>query len=125
MPRPPRTVVPPPPQGDYTQEVHESDLQLFSTPIYGDEAGGRPDKPSNVSLAPCAVCGVAVILGMTALGDLVPVEPQTSTYSLLWASGERYPRLKPGRGYPAHRCRDARQNEARAGHCDEDQSGVR
>jgi hypothetical protein len=91
--------------GEFTPEPRESDLQLSLAWVYGDEAGGRPDTPSHVSLAPCTACGVPVITGVTDRGDLVPVEPQTITYALLWTSGERHPQLKPGRGYPAHRCR--------------------
>ena len=95
----------PPTPGDFTVEPRESDLVVHRTPIYSDEPGARPDKPSPVALAPCKACGVPVITGMTDHGDLVPVEPQTTTYALLWGSGERHPRLKRGRGYPAHQCR--------------------
>lgn len=90
---------------DFTQEPRESDLVVHRAPIYTEESGASPGKPSIVSLALCAACGVAVIMGRTALGDLVPVEPQTSTYSLLWVRGEPYPWLSPSRGYPAHQCR--------------------
>ena len=77
---------------------------LHRTPIYSDEPGARPDTSSAVTLAPCKACGVPVLTGMTDRGDLVPVEPQTMTYALLWSSGARHPRLKSGRGYPAHQC---------------------
>ena len=91
--------------GDFTQEPHESDLVVHRAPIYSEEPGARPGKPSAVTLTPCMACGVMVITGVTDSGALVPVEPQTVTYALLWTSGERHPRLKPGRGYPAHQCR--------------------
>ena len=95
----------PPTPGDFTQEPLESDLVVSRTPLYSEEPGARPDKASAVTLAPCKACGVPVLTGMTDRGDLVPVEPQVTTYALLWSSGERHPRLKPGRGYPAHQCR--------------------
>lgn len=91
--------------GDFTQEPHETDLLMHRAPLYAEEPGLKPGKPSPVTLHPCTICGVPVITGMTDHGTLIPVEPQTITYALLWASGERYPRLKPGRGYPAHQCR--------------------
>ena len=107
----------PPTPGDFTQEPLESDLVVSRTPIYSDEPGARPDKPSAVTLAPCKACGVPVITGMTDRGTLVTVEPQTCTYALLWTSGEPYPRLTPARGYPAHQCRphgrSSRQRGAR------------
>ena len=95
----------PPTPGDFTQEPLESDLVVHRAPIYQDEPGARPDKASAVTLAPCKACGVPVLTGVTDRGDLVPVEPQVATYALLWTSGERHPRLKSGRGYPAHQCR--------------------
>lgn len=95
----------PPTPGDFTVEPRESDLVVHRTPIYEDEPGARPDKPSAITMAPCKACGVPVIMGITDRGDLVPVEPQVPTYALLWVSGERHPRLKPGRGYLAHQCR--------------------
>ena len=89
---------------DFTQEPRESDLVTHRAPIYAEEPGIKAGKPSSVTLASCLTCGVPVITGMTDHGELIPVEPQTITYALLWASGERHPRLKIGRGYPAHRC---------------------
>ena len=95
----------PPTPGDFTQEPRESDLVVHRTPLYQDEAGARHDKASPVTLGPCTACGVPVLVGVTDRGDLVAVEPQTTTYALLWGSGERHPRLSPCRGYPAHQCR--------------------
>ena len=91
--------------GDFTQEPHESDLLVHGAPIYTEEPGLKPGKPSSVTLAPCLTCGVPVITGMTDLGDLTPVEPQTITYVLRWLSREPRPRLAFSRGYPAHQCR--------------------
>jgi hypothetical protein len=94
----------PPMTGDFTQEPRESDLVMHRAPIYTEEPGIKAGKPSSVTLAPCTTCGVPVITGITDHGEIIPVEPQTTTYALLWRSGERHPRLKPGRGYPAHQC---------------------
>ena len=71
--------------GDFTQEPHESDLVLHRAPLYAEEPGIKPGKPSTVTLAPCTTCGVPVITGITDHGKLIPVEPQTITYALLWA----------------------------------------
>jgi hypothetical protein len=84
--------------GDFTQEPHESDI------LHKEEPGRRPDKSSSVTLAPCVQCGVPVITGVDERGVLITVEPQVRTYALVWLSGERLPRLKTGRGYPAHTC---------------------
>lgn len=86
----------------------ESDRTLGRTPIYQEEAGFRDGKRSAVTLQPCQHCGVPVICGVTDRGALVPVEPQTDTYALVWMGGEPRPRLTLGRGYPAHRCRAPR-----------------
>ena len=98
---------------DFTQEPHESDLATHHAPIYAEEPGARPGKPSSVTLAPCQACGLLVITGVSDHGALVRVEPQTRTYALVWHSGERHPRAHQGRGYPEHVCKkDARTQDA-------------
>jgi hypothetical protein len=92
---------------DFTQDpdLFESDLTFGRAPIYAEEAGARHDKASAITFQPCAACGVPVMTGVTARGALIPVEPQTMTYTLLWQPKEPRPRLTPGRGYPVHQCR--------------------
>lgn len=93
---------------DFTQEPRESDLTVPRAPMYAEEPGIRPGKPSRVTLSPCLTCGVLVITGESERGALVIVEPQTRIYALVWHSGERHPRAHQGRGYPEHVCSMAR-----------------
>jgi hypothetical protein len=92
---------------DFTQEPRESDLVTDHAPMYAEEPGIKPGKPSSVTLAPCLTCGVLVLTGKNERGALVIVEPKTRIYALVWHSGERHPRAHQGRGYPEHVCKPA------------------
>ena len=55
--------------------------------------------------APCEGCGTQVLVGTTATGVRLAVDPQWPTYVVQWHAGEAAPRLSESRGYPVHRCR--------------------
>ena len=55
----------------------------------------------------CETCGTFVLLGRTATGAQLAVEPDAvPMYLVDWGAGMAEPRLHQSRGYPVHHCGD-------------------
>jgi hypothetical protein len=70
----------------------------------------RTPAPPSAPYHPCATCGQQVLTGTTAQGQLVDVEPDQLTYTVLWPEGRPAPLLSLTRGYPLHRCPTPQQH---------------
>jgi hypothetical protein len=60
---------------------------------------------------PCEACGVQVLMGETASGTRLALDPHVRTYTVLWEPGAPQPTLQRSRAYPVHGC--TRREDAR------------
>jgi hypothetical protein len=54
--------------------------------------------------APCPGCGLEVLVGLTDVGELVPLDVHQQCYTVLWKNNAHHPELRLSRAYPVHKC---------------------
>ena len=67
----------------------------------------RPTRPREhvAAYAPCVLCGVQVLSGVTTDGTPLHLDPSQRCFMVAWSEKRQAPLLFESRAYPVHQCR--------------------